>query len=85
MNKMVIEFLDEQIEMVEELCGDLTADEKEALKNRFFKSFEKIADEFHIDVNLIYENFHSVLIPIYESDFDSNVAAEVILATGGDY
>ena len=29
MNKMVIEFLDEQIEMVEELCGDLPADEKE--------------------------------------------------------
>jgi len=25
------------------------------------------------------------MIPIYESDFDSNVAAEVILATGGDF
>ena len=85
MNKMVTEFLDEQIEMVEELCGDLTADEKEALKNDFFNKFQKIADEFHVDVNLIYENFHSVMIPIYESDFDSNVAAEVILATGGEF
>jgi len=85
MNKMVIEFLNEQIEMVEELCGDLTASEKEVLKNDFFKKFEKIANEFHVDVNLIYENFHTVMIPIYESDFDSNVAAEVILATGGDY
>jgi len=85
MNKMVIDFLDEQIEMVEELCGDLTASEKEKLKNDFFKKFEKIAGEFHVDVNLIYENFHTVMIPIYESDFDSNVAAEVILATGGDF
>jgi hypothetical protein len=85
MNKMVIDFLDEQIEMVEELCGDLTASEKEELKNDFFKKFEKIATEFHVDVNLIYENFHTVMIPIYESDFDSNVAAEVILATGGDF
>ena len=85
MNKMVIDFLNEQIEMVEELCGDLTASEKEELKNDFFKKFEKIATEFHVDVNLIYENFHTVMIPIYESDFDSNVAAEVILATGGDY
>ena len=85
MNKMVIKFLDEQIEMVEELCGDLTASEKEELKNDFFKKFEKIADEFHVDVNLIYENFHTVMIPIYESAFDSNVAAEVILATGGDF
>ena len=82
---MVIDFLNEQIEMVEELCGDLTASEKEELKNDFFKKFEKIATEFHVDVNLIYENFHTVMIPIYESDFDSNVAAEVILATGGDY
>lgn len=85
MNKMVTEFLDEQIENVEELCGDLTEAEKEELKNRFFNNFQKIADEFHVDVNLIYENFHTVMIPIYESDFDSNVAAEVILATGGDY
>jgi len=85
MNKMVIDFLNEQIEMVEELCGDLTDGEKEELKNDFFKKFEKIATEFHVDVNLIYENFHTVMIPIYESDFDSNVAAEVILATGGDY
>jgi len=85
MNKMVIDFLNEQIEMVEELCGDLTASEKEELKNDFFKKFEKIANEFHVDVNLIYENFHTVMIPIYESDFDSNVAAKVILATGGDY
>ena len=85
MNKVVNDFLNEQIEVVEELCGDLTNAEKEDLKNDFFKKCEKIASEFHVDVNLIYENFHSVMIPIYESDFDSNVAAEVILATGGDY
>ena len=85
MNKMVIKFLDEQIENVEELCGDLTDDEKENLKKDFFNKFQKIADEFHIDVNLIYKNFHTVMIPIYESDFDSNVAAKVILETGGDY
>lgn len=62
--KMVNEFLNEQIEMIEELCGDLTDVEKEELKNRFFNNFQKIADEFHVDVKLIYENFHTVMIPI---------------------
>lgn len=78
---MVIEFLNEQIEMVEELCGDLTNSEKEELKNDFFNKFEKIASELNVDVNLIYNDF-DIMIPIYESDFDMSVAAAVI---GGEY
>lgn len=81
MKTEINEFLNEQIEVVEDLCGDLTNTEKEQLKNDFFKKFENIANELHVDVNLIYDDF-DVMIPIYESDFDINVAAAVI---GGDY
>ena len=77
MKNNINEFLDEQIEVVEELCGDLTDAEKEELRNDFFNKFEKIAEELHVDVNLILNDF-DVMIPIYESDFDINVAASVI-------
>ena len=81
MRNNVNEFLNEQIEMVEELCGELTAAEKEELKNDFFKRFEEIASELNVDVNLILNDF-DVMVPIYESDFDVKVAADVI---GGEY
>ncbi|MBQ6220059.1 MAG: hypothetical protein IJH63_00180 [Methanobrevibacter sp.] len=71
------EFLNEQIEMVEELCGELTTIEKENLKNDFFRKFENIASELHVDVDLILDDF-DLMIPIYESDFDMEVAVEVI-------
>lgn len=77
MKNNVNDFVNVQIEMVEELCGDLTDAEKEALKNDFFKRFEKIADELNVDVNLIYNDFE-IMVPIYESDFDINVAVAVI-------
>ena len=77
MKNNVNDFVNVQIEMVEELCGDLTDAEKEELKNDFFKRFEKIADELNVDVNLIYNDFE-IMVPIYESDFDINVAVAVI-------
>ena len=77
MKNNVNDFVNVQIEMVEELCGDLTDAEKETLKNDFFKRFEKIADELNVDVNLIYNDFE-IMVPIYESDFDINVAVAVI-------
>ena len=77
MKNNVNDFVNVQIEMVEELCGDLTNAEKEELKNDFFKRFEKIADELNVDVNLIYNDFE-IMVPIYESDFDINVAVAVI-------
>ena len=73
----ITEFLNEQIEMVEELCGELTAAEKEELKNDFFNRFGEIANELHVDVNLILNDF-DIMVPIYESDYDINVAAAVI-------
>ncbi|MBQ2652622.1 MAG: hypothetical protein IJF83_03625 [Methanobrevibacter sp.] len=81
MRNDINEFLNEQIEMVEELCGELTDADKEALKNDFFKKFENIASELHVDVNLILNDF-DLMIPIYESDFDINTAVAVI---SGDY
>ena len=77
MKNNVNDFVNVQIEMVDELCGDLTDAEKEELKNDFFKRFEKIADELNVDVNLIYNDFE-IMVPIYESDFDINVAVAVI-------
>ena len=77
MKNNITEFLNEQIEMVEELCGELTATEKEELKNDFFKRFGEIANELHVDVNLILNDF-DIMVPIYESDYDINVAAAVI-------
>lgn len=77
MKNSINEFLNEQIEVVEELCGELTNTEKEKLKKEFFQKFEKIAEKFNIDVNLIYDDF-DIMIPIYESDFDIKIAADVI-------
>lgn len=77
MKNNVNDFVNVQIEMVEELCGDLTEAEKERLRNDFFNKFEKIANELHVDVNLIYNDFE-IMVPIYESDFDINVAVAVI-------
>ena len=59
MKNNVNDFVNVQIEMVEELCGDLTDAEKEELKNDFFKRFEKIADELNVDVSKVYVSLDS--------------------------
>lgn len=77
MKNDINEFLNEQIEVVEELCGELTDYEKENLKKDFYNKFEKIAKELHVDVNLIYNDF-DIMISIFESDFDIKTATTII-------
>lgn len=54
---MIFEYINDKIEMTEEIMGhDLTVREKNAMKTDFIESFKTFADKYGFDVELIFSD-----------------------------
>ena len=76
---MINEYLNDKIEMTEEICGTLTASEKQEIKNDLFQKFNNFAGKIGVNVEEILSDIDIVAELDELIDYDFETAKNAVL------
>lgn len=76
---MINEYLKDQIEMIEDQCGELTNKEKKDIIVTFVNKYTKLADAAGIKVELILNNNELLFELDQYMEYDFEAAKEILL------
>ena len=76
---MINEYLKDQIEMIEDQCGELTNSEKKDIIVAFLDKFTKLADAVGVNVELILNNNELLFELDQYMEYDFEEAKEILL------
>ena len=75
------EFLNDQIEEIEDMCGTLTTEEKNKLTNEFMNKYQKLADAVNMKIEKIINNYELMFELNQWIDYDFETAKKIAVSS----